>query len=133
MADPEVIEDTDKHYCFDRQTAATERLGITTSLPATLSTAGRGEAREFRFHIADDTNGSDDRQVVLKLYVGGLVTADRLALSLNGRSLEEDTTLHRPADRPPYHGLWTEVVLASARPERGWNLRASSCSPVRTI
>ena len=120
MAGPEVVAAADKHYCFGRQTDATERIGFATELPATLPAAG-GSA-EFRFRVADDTQEKEDRQVLLKLYVAGLIAADRLALSLNGNPLDQgNTERRRPSHRPPYHGLWIEMALESVRPVRGWN------------
>ena len=58
----------------------------------------------------------------LKVYIGDIVSEDRVRFLLNGESLENETCLrHFPKGLPPYHGQWLDFDLRRVRPRKGWN------------
>ena len=84
----------------------------------------RARSIPFRLYCADDLQGKADRikQVRLKVYIGDIVSEDRVRFLLNGESLENETCLrHFPKGLPPYHGQWLDFDLRRARPRKGWN------------
>ena len=95
-----------------------------TQLPLTIEASDTGTRHPFHLHCADDLQGKADRvkQVRLKVYVGDIVSEDRIRFLLNGESLENEPCLrHFPEGLPPYHGQWLDFDLRHVRPKKGWN------------
>lgn len=100
-------------------------MGYRASLPLRMPAGDAGKRYSIPFTIADDIEGGAQRirQVVLKLYVDNLVTADRLTLLLNGQSLEQEICRRDYANRiDPWLGQWLEYRLRKIRPRQGENL-----------
>ena len=124
MADPDLIVEADKHYVVSRRSDFSKRAGLETQLPVTIDASDTGTAHPFRLYCADDLQGRADRvkQVRLKVYIGDIVSEDRVRFLLNGESLESETCLrHFPKGLPPYHGQWLDFDLRHVRPKKGWN------------
>ena len=124
MADPDLIVEADKHYVVSRRSDFSERAGLATQLPVTIEASDTGTRHSFRLFCADDLQGKADRikQVRLKVYIGDIVSEDKVRLLLNGESLESETCLrHFPKGLPPYHGQWLDFDLRHVRPTKGWN------------
>ena len=100
-------------------------MGYRAGLPLRMPAADAGKRYSIPFTISDDIEGGAERisQVVLKLYVHNLVTADRLTLLLNGQSLEQELCRRDYANRiDPWLGQWLEFQLRNVRPRQGENL-----------
>ena len=124
MADPDLIVEADKHYVVGRPSEISERAGMETQLPHTIEASDTSTRHPFRLYCADDLQGKAERvkQVRLKVYVGDIVSEDRIRFLLNGESLEDETCLrHFPKGLPPYHGQWLDFDLRHVRPTKGWN------------
>ena len=124
MADPDLIVEADKHYVVSRRSDFSKRAGLETQLPVTIDASDTGTAHPFRLYCADDLQGRADRvkQVRLKVYIGDIVSEDKVRFLLNGESLESETCLrHFPKGLPPYHGQWLDFDLRHVRPKKGWN------------
>ena len=85
--DPEQIVGRDKHYVFARRSKAAVALDYAHPLPCEL--AAGAERRDVPFYLADDMVAMADRLAIvrLRLYYSNIVSADRFAIALNGRSL----------------------------------------------
>ncbi len=125
LGDPELIQEADKHYVLRRRSKGAVEMGYQASLPLAIPGPDPGKRYSIPFSISDDIEGSAERirQVVLKLHIDNLVTADRFTLLLNGQSLAEETCLRDYADHiVPYRGQWLEFHLRKVRPRKGQNL-----------
>ena len=125
LGDPELIREADKHYVLHRRSKGAVEMGYRASLPLRMPAGDAGKRYSIPFTISDDIKGGAERisQVVLKLYVDNLVTADRLTLLLNGQSLEQEICRRDYANRiDPWLGQWLEYRLRKVRPRQGENL-----------
>ncbi len=123
----EMVKEQNKHYVLARRSQAAAALGYDHPLPHPLSAGA--QAHEISFYIADDIEAAAARlaQVRLRLYFSNIVSADRFAISLNGRSLADETCrrLRKTEDDTfPHSGprnFWLDFLLQDVRPARGWN------------
>jgi hypothetical protein len=125
LGDPELAKEGDKHYVLTRRGKTLEELDYETPLPVEIASSDRGTRHGIPFYIADDIQGKagEIRQVLLRLNIRDLVSADRLALLLNGQSLAGETCLRSSSDPiAPYMGQWLELHLRDVRPQKGQNL-----------
>ena len=134
MGNPGLIVEGDKHYVLPRRSSSAEKLGYEVTLPLEIPAADPDKRYPIPFTIADDMEGASSRirQVRLRLRLSNLVSADRLTLLLNGRSLDLEFcsremgqfSLRRPGPHviDPYRGQWLEFHLQSLRPRQGRNL-----------
>ena len=125
LGDPELIREADKHYLLHRRSKGAVEIGYRASLPLRMPAGDAGKRYSIPFTISDDIEGGAERisQVVLKLYVANLLTADRLTLLLNGESLEQEICRRDYANRiDPWLGQWLEFRLRKVRPRQGENL-----------
>ena len=134
MGDPDLIVERDKHYVLPRRSPEAVALGYDVTLPLEIPGADPTRRYPIPFTIADDVEGAAHRirQVILRLRLSNMVSADRLSLVLNGRSLERETclrdygqfNLRRPGPHlvDPYRGQWLEFHLREVRPSRGRNV-----------
>jgi hypothetical protein len=125
LGDPELIREADKHYLLHRRSKGAVEMGYRASLPLRMPAGDAGKRYSIPFTVSDDIEGGAARirEVVLKLYVHNLVTADRLTLLLNGQSLEQEICRRDHANRiDPWLGQWLEYRLRNVRPRQGENL-----------
>ncbi|MCZ6679904.1 MAG: hypothetical protein O7E52_21940 [Candidatus Poribacteria bacterium] len=123
LGDPELVKEGDKHYFLRRSSEATSGHDYEAFLPLEIPAADASQRHRIPFTIADDTENDNLHSVQLCIGISNLVTADRLELRLNGKSLENETcrrTCIRPND--PYAGQWLEFDLEKVRPEKGQNV-----------
>ena len=134
LGDPDLIAEGDKHYVLPRRSPEAVEMGYDVTLPLEMASADPTRRYPISFTIADDIEGAASRirQVRLRLRLSNLVSADRLDVLLNGRSLEEETCLRdfggfdlkRPGPHriDPYRGQWLEFHLRGVRPRQGENV-----------
>jgi len=125
LGDPDLVKEGDKHYVVTRSSSASDELGLETPLPIEIPSSGTGTRHKVPFRIADDIEGAADRirQVRLNVNITDLVSADRIAMYLNGRSLTGETCLRRTAGAvAPYSGQWLDFQLKDVRPRKGRNI-----------
>ena len=125
MGDPARLKAGDKHYYLRRRDAGTAELGYETAMPLEIPAAEPGKLYQIPFYISDDLERESERirQVVLRVNIHDMVTADRLTFLLNGISLEGETCLRSVSlALVPYHGQWLEFHLEEVRPRKGDNL-----------
>ena len=124
LGDPELTQYADKHYVLRRRTEQGMRMGYGAHLPLKIASVDPKKRYSIPFSIADDVEGSGKRirQVVLKLQIENLVSADRITLLLNGKTLANETCLREHGERvDPYGGQWLEFHLKDVRPHKGQN------------
>ena len=134
MANPDLMVEADKQYRLSRRTEPAAGLGYDTTLPLEIPEAEPGRRYSIPVYIADDIEGKADRikSVTLRMRVGNAVTADRISVWLNGKSLEgqavsRDTGAYVRIPVSPhriehYSAQWIEFELSSVRPRQGDNL-----------
>ncbi len=133
IGNPELSKEGGKHYVLPRrcENAAGSGLVYDAALPIQIPSADPNISYKIPFYISDDMQGSSERvrEVRLKINVSNLVTADNLAILLNGRSLSHETCTrtfggtHKITDsNVPYPGQWLEFRLEGERPQKGQNL-----------
>ena len=134
MAHPDLMVEADKQYRLSRRTEPAAGLGYDTTLPLDIPQAEPGRRYAIPVFIADDIEGKADRikRVTLRMRVGNTVTADRISVLLNGKSLENEAVSRDPGAyvRIPvsphriehYSAQWIEFELSGVRPMQGDNL-----------
>jgi hypothetical protein len=134
MAHPDLMVEADKQYRLSRRTEPAAGLGYDTTLPLEIPEAEPGRRYSIPVYIADDIEGKADRikSVTLRMRVGNTVTADRISVWLNGKSLENEAVSRDPGAyvRIPvsphriehYSAQWIEFELSGVRPMQGDNL-----------
>ena len=92
LGDPELAKEGDKHYLVNKHLEVAEKVGYQTLLPLEIPASDRSRHR-IPFTIADDIQAAPERirRVRLKINITDLVSADQLRISLNGRSLAQET------------------------------------------
>ena len=134
MANPDLMMEADKRYRLSRRTEPAAGLGYDTTLPLEIPQADPGRRYAIPVYIADDFEGKADRikSVTLRMRVGNTVTADRISVWLNGKSLENEAVSREtgayvripvsPHRIEHYSAQWIEIELSSVRPRQGDNL-----------
>ena len=129
LGDDAALRRADKHYVLSRQLGeVAEAVGYATALPRTLTAAGGtgAAAHRFVFEVAEGVEGA--ARVVLRLRILELVSADVLAVELNGVTLADDGAAGRSRQRHefgsgknPYKSLWWLFELEAGVARRGQN------------
>ena len=134
MAHPDLMVEADKQYRLSRRTEPAASLGYDVTLPLEIPGSDPGRRYAVPVFIADDVEGKADRikSVALRLRVGNTVTADRLSVWLNGKSLANEAVNRdmgayvripvSPHRIEHYSAQWIEIDLSSVRPRQGDNL-----------
>ena len=125
LGDPARLRDGDKNYNLRRRDTNTAEMGYEVTLPLQIPQAEPGKLYAIPFYVSDDIEGEAYRirRVTLKINIFDLVSADRLTLLLNGRSLAGETCLRSTSSRlEPYYGQWLEFHLDAVRPRKGYNV-----------
>ena len=130
LGSPELLRERDKHYVVARKYERAARVGYDHRIPLELRPPLPTAAHPIPFTIADDVqeDGSRIASVVLRLYLSNVVSADRFTVTLNGRSLADETCTRvwkkerdgYPHSNPRNH--WLEFDLARVLPRKGKNL-----------
>ena len=130
LGSPELLRERDKHYVVARKYEGAARVGYDHRIPLELRPPLPTAAHPIPFTIADDVQEDDSRiaSVVLRLYLSNVVSADRFTVTLNGRSLADETCKRvwkkardgYPHSNPRNH--WLEFDLARVLPRKGRNL-----------
>ena len=124
IGDQELIREADKRYYIAQNSDSFIDSGYDLSLPLELPASEAGTKHTVPFQIADDPWGDRVREVGLHLLVGNLVSADRLTITLNGRSLAEEplTRSYPGGTRNAYNGQRLRFTLETVRPRKGENI-----------
>ena len=125
LGDPDLIKEGDKHYVLSRSVEFAPHIKYETPLPLEIASTDTGTRHAIPFYIADDMDGASGRirQVLLKINIYDLVSADRLTLWLNGQSLANETCLRDYGSTVnAYLGQWLEFHLRDVRPRKGDNV-----------
>jgi hypothetical protein len=122
LGDPDLIRHRDKHYFVRRRLQETEAHDLPYLLPLAIAEADPTRRYAVPFRVSDDLADDRVQRVRLRLGVTNLVSADRLAVWLNGilldgRFARRDFLSHHT----PYTGQWLEFELRETRPCRGRN------------
>ena len=126
LGDPELVKEGDKCYVVARNhQAKDDKTHYSTPLPAEINASDVGTRHPIPFYIADDIAGSKGRirQIRLRINITDLVSADRLDIRLNNRSLKDESCLRtHGSEINPYGGQWLEFQLRDVLPTQGENL-----------
>ena len=133
IGNPELSKEGEKHYVLPRRCEDAAGVGLVydAALPIQIPSADSNARYEIPFYVSENIQASSERvrEVRLKINVSNLVTADNLAILLNGRSLSQETctrtfggTQKIGNSNVPYNGQWLEFRLEGERPHKGENL-----------
>ena len=125
LGDRDLVLERDKHYVVRRRSAQAADMGYDAALPIEVPSADPGKRYAIPFHVADDVKNAKDRirQMKLLLSMNNLMSADRLTVLLNGKSLASQTCLRDFNDHvAPYRGQLLELYLKDVRPHKGKNV-----------
>jgi len=121
IGDPDVLEESDKHYFLRWRDDTMATIGWDGQVPRPLAV---GEEATFSFDIADDIEGNAKRirQVLPRVKLDNSARADEVTYTLNGESLAGEQVVSRHGERrAPYQSLWYEFRLETVRPRKGNN------------
>lgn len=125
LADPDLIKEASKKYVVRRATKEATEMGYEAALPLKIPSADASKRHPIPFHIADDMTQATERirQVLLRIEIDNLVSADRLTILLNGKSLAGEVCLRDYGNRvAPYESQWLEFQLRQVKLQKGKNL-----------
>ena len=125
LGDPDLVKEKDKHYVLARNVQTGEGTHYQTHLPIEIPASDTKTHHAIPFYIADDLEATRNRirQLQLKINITDLVSADRLTILLNGRSLEREICRRDYGSQvAPYIGQWLEFHLKDVLPRKGENL-----------
>jgi hypothetical protein len=120
LGDADLMRHQDKHYVLARQPQDGSENHYDTALPIKITADQKKHAIDF--HVADAMEKDRVCQVILRIKITDLVSADKLEISLNGVSLKGET-LHRRHGWivAPYESMWLEFDLQAVWPQQGAN------------
>ena len=124
LGDPDLGARKNKQYVLVR-TPEDDQLHYRSPLPVRIAADDVGTRHRVPFYIADDLEGARDHisEVLLEVVVTDLVSADRLAILLNGESLQTGACRRGfgdPVNR--YSAQSLTFDLRGVRPRQGNNL-----------
>ena len=125
LGDADMVKEGDKHYLVGRSSHASEEVGYDTPLPVEIASTDTGTRHRVPFYVSDDVQGAAERirRITLKVGITDLVSADRLTIMLNGRSIaDEICRRYYGSEINAYFGQWLEFQLEGVRPRKGENL-----------
>ena len=122
LGDPELVKQKDKHYFLRNSSDQKSEHDYPAFLPLEIPSSDTGRVHQIPFSIADDCESDRVRSIKLRINITDLVTADRLEILLNGRSLASEPCRRTfNSRRTPYSGQWLEFDLQEVRPVKGQN------------
>jgi len=125
LGDPDLIAEESKRYVQRHRSEQAAALGYDATLPLEITEVAPGKRYAIPFSVADDIAAKSKRirQVVLQLVIKNLVSADRLEVFLNGKSLTDEICLREFSWHvAPYEGQKLKFRLERVRPVKGQNL-----------
>ncbi len=125
LGDPDLIAEGNRRYVQRHRSQQAVELGYDAILPIEIKEAMPGKRYSIPFSIADDVVAAAQRirRIALYLEIKNLVSADRLGVFLNGKSLAEEVCMRDFSwNVAPYQGQKLEFHLGQVRPRKGENL-----------
>ena len=126
LGDPALGQEGDKCYAIARnRQAKDDKTHYPTPLPVEIDASDLGTRHPIPFYVADDIAGAKGRirQIRLKINITDLVSADRLDIRLNDKSLKGESCLRtHGSEINAYGGQWLEFHLKQVLPRQGENL-----------
>ncbi len=125
MGDPDLIEEKDKTYFCLRRSGDADSPAYGGPLPITIPEADPDKRYEISFYVADDIAESDRvSSVVLSIKLMNLIMGDKLTLTLNGESIDQEPVARNFAHNTPHiapRGLDLQFNLREVVTRKGWN------------
>ena len=106
----------------NRRTRYTELVGFERPLPLEIAQADPDRRYPVPLYLADDPESPRVSRIALRVRAHGLVSADKLELWLNARSLGGETCYRERAETFFPYDQWLEIHLQAVRPVRGANM-----------
>ena len=125
LSEPNLVKESNKHYCAGRRSHYSELVGYKRPLPLEIAYSDTDTIYGIPFYISDDfeTNSDSISQVTLKIQISDLVLNDKLTITLNGESLADESLVRNFGNRiNSYSGQWLEFTLETVLPRKGHNL-----------
>ena len=120
LGDRDLMKEKDKHYVLARRSADVENQ-YPVALPVEIAVDDRAQ-HTIPFYLADDVQEGRVSQVLLRIKIVDLVSDDRLAIALNGQSLQEEICRREYGYKvAPYQSMWLVFDLQQVRPQQGAN------------
>ncbi|MBM3264088.1 MAG: hypothetical protein FJY97_11775 [candidate division Zixibacteria bacterium] len=124
LGDSDLVMGKDKHYVLSRDVQNGEPYRYPQPIPFEIPHDATGKPFSVPFYLADDFEDATRRigTVRVRKRVYDLVSADRMDIRLNDRSLQGERCLRTLWDRDtPYNGQWLEYDLRDVCPRKGYN------------
>jgi len=124
IGDESLVKEQNKHYVLARNVQGDSESHYRTHLPVEIVAADAGVRHQIPLYLADQMAEYRDRirQVVLRVMIRDLVSADRLSVWLNDKSLGGVRCLRdHGSGAAPYMGQWLEFHLGDVWPLHGEN------------
>ena len=125
LGHPDLMQDQDKHYHLCKRADFGDDVAYESPIPLEIASTDIGTRHPIPFYISDDIEGSGGRlqEVLLRIRIQDLVSADKLSISLNGQSLADEICQRGFGSQiSPYDGQQLEFHLQDIRPRKGDNL-----------
>ena len=125
LSEPDLLKETNKHYCIGRRSHYSELVGYKRPLPIELACSDIDTVNEIPFYLSDDFNSDLNKisEVILKIQISDLLKNDKLTIMLNGESLANQPLVRNFGNRiNSYSGQWLEFTLDTVLPNKGHNI-----------
>ena len=125
LSEPNLLKETNKHYCIGRRSHYSELVGYKRPLPIELACSDIDTVNEIPFYLSDDFNADLNKisEVILKIQISDLLKNDKLTIMLNGESLANQPLVRNFGNRiNSYSGQWLEFTLDTVLPNKGHNI-----------
>ena len=121
IGDPDLSHEKTKHYFIPWRDERMAALGYDKALPQSIPVGG---SVTIPFYISDDLSADEERaRALLRVNLQNSVSADDVAMALNGDPLEGETAaLSYGGLVAPYESQWLEIELEKVRPQKGRNI-----------
>ena len=120
----DAVHQKSRIYTLGRAVVKPEPLSYPQPLPVEILFDATNTPFPVSFYLADDFVRDRQRiaSVQVRIRIFDLVTADRLTIRLNGRSLSGELCTRSMHSRyTPYYGQWLAFTLTNSWPRKGYN------------